>query len=98
MAAPLSKVDEIVMLGGDGSTTSEVTKLLAELPPAVQAVTGVDISKVRHLFNDFRKGRKKGGFTSLFPRFAGSDVLILCMSTTTHSLSNQTLYWSNVAL
>ena len=35
---------------------------------------------------------------SFFPRFAGSDVLIQCMSTTTHSLSNQTFYWSSVAL
>nr|CAB3246488.1 flotillin-2 [Phallusia mammillata] len=47
VSAPLSRVDEIVLLGGDNDrTTSEVTKLLAELPPAVQAVTGVDISKV----------------------------------------------------
>ena len=47
VAAPLSRVDEIVMLGGDNSTTtSEVTKLLAEMPPAVQAITGVDISQV----------------------------------------------------
>ena len=38
---------------------------------------------------------KKVGFTSFFPCFAGSDVLIQCMSTTTHSLSNQTFYWSN---
>ena len=51
VAAPLSRVDEIVMLGGDGDrTTSEVTRLLSELPPAVQAVTGVDISKVRAAF------------------------------------------------
>jgi len=36
-----------VMLGGDNSTTTtEVTKLLAEMPPAVQAITGVDISQV----------------------------------------------------
>ena len=34
--------------------------------------------------------KKKVGFTSFFPRFAGSDVLIQCMSNTTHSLSNQT--------
>ena len=37
--------------------------------------------------------RKKVGFTSFFPRFACSDVLIQCiMSTTPHLLSNQTLY------
>ena len=42
--------------------------------------------------------KKKVGFTSFLPRSASSDVLIQCMSTTTHSLLNQTLYWSNVAL
>merc|ERR1719370_993979 len=47
VSAPLSRVDEIVLLGGDGGrTTSEVTKLLAEMPPAVQALTGVDLSKI----------------------------------------------------
>uniref|UniRef100_H2YSA9 Flotillin n=1 Tax=Ciona savignyi TaxID=51511 RepID=H2YSA9_CIOSA len=47
VAAPLSRVDEIVLLGGeDDRTTSEITKLLAEMPPAVKAVTGVDLSKV----------------------------------------------------
>ena len=45
VAAPLARVDEIVMLGDD-RTTSEVTKLLSSLPPAVQALTGVDLSKV----------------------------------------------------
>lgn len=48
VAAPLSRVDEIVMIGGGGDhdTTSEVTKLLAEMPPAVKALTGVDVSKM----------------------------------------------------
>jgi len=46
VAAPLGKVDEIVLLGGDNRATSEVTKLIAQLPPAVQAVTGVDLSGV----------------------------------------------------
>ena len=47
VSAPLSRIDEIVMLGGENDrTTSEVTKLLAEMPPAVQAITGVDLSKV----------------------------------------------------
>ena len=35
------------------------------------------------------KERKKAGFSSFFPRFAGSGVLIQCMSTTTHSLLNR---------
>ena len=45
MSAPLSKTDEIVLIGDD-RTTSEVSRLVAQLPPAVQALTGVDLSKV----------------------------------------------------
>merc|ERR1712110_495772 len=46
VAKPLTKVDEIVLLGGADKTTSEVTKLISQLPPAVQALTGVDLSGV----------------------------------------------------
>ena len=43
----MNKIDEIVMVSGnDGSMSSEVTKLLAQLPPSVQALTGLDITKV----------------------------------------------------
>ncbi|XP_067648734.1 flotillin-2-like [Haliotis asinina] len=45
VSAPLSKTDEIVMVGDD-RTTSEVNRLVSQLPPAVQALTGVDLSKV----------------------------------------------------
>merc|ERR550525_1322047 len=44
VAAPLAKTDEIVLLGGADKTTSEVNKLLGQLPPAVAALTGVDLS------------------------------------------------------
>merc|ERR1712110_1307802 len=44
VAAPLAKTDEIVLLGGADKTTSEVSKLLGQLPPAVQALTGVDVT------------------------------------------------------
>merc|ERR1719219_148261 len=44
VAAPLAKTDEIVLLGGADKTTTEVNKLLGQLPPAVQALTGVDLS------------------------------------------------------
>merc|ERR1719323_1976680 len=44
VAAPLAKTDEIVLLGGADCTTTEVNKLLGQLPPAVQALTGVDLS------------------------------------------------------
>merc|ERR1712045_291775 len=44
VAAPLAKTDEIVLLGGADKTTSEVNKLLGQLPPAVAALTGVDVT------------------------------------------------------
>merc|ERR1719221_2557231 len=44
VAAPLAKTDEIVLLGGADKTTNEVNKLLGQLPPAVQALTGVDVT------------------------------------------------------
>merc|ERR1712146_37371 len=44
VAAPLSRTDEIVVLTGQngtaGNITSEVSKLVAGLPPAVNALTG----------------------------------------------------------
>ena len=48
IAAPLGKVDEVVVISDDGggTTGSEVSKLLASLPPSVKAVTGVDLKKV----------------------------------------------------
>ena len=45
VSAPLAKTDEIVLLGDD-RTTAEVSRLVTNLPPAVQALTGVDLSKV----------------------------------------------------
>lgn len=44
VAAPLGKTEEIVLLGGADRTTNEINKLLGQLPPAVQALTGVDLS------------------------------------------------------
>ncbi|XP_072909220.1 flotillin-2-like isoform X1 [Hemitrygon akajei] len=47
VAAPLAKTDEIVILGGDNNrVTSEVTRLLAEVPASVHALTGIDLSKI----------------------------------------------------
>ncbi|XP_041347753.1 flotillin-2-like [Gigantopelta aegis] len=45
VSAPLSKTDEIVLVGDD-RTTAEVSRLVSQLPPAVQALTGIDLSKV----------------------------------------------------
>merc|ERR1711988_1902296 len=44
VAAPLSKTEEIVLLGGADRTTTEINKLLGQLPPAVRALTGVDLT------------------------------------------------------
>ena len=49
VSAPLSKTDEIVLVGDD-RTTAEVSRLVSQLPPAVQALTGIDLSKVRNSF------------------------------------------------
>ena len=47
IAAPLAKVDEIVLLGGQDKITSEITRLVGQVPPAISALTGVDLSKVK---------------------------------------------------
>ena len=47
VSAPLSKTGEIVLIGGNDKVGQEVNKLLGTLPPAVQALTGVDVSGVR---------------------------------------------------
>ena len=40
------QIDDVVLLGGADKTTTEVTKLMSQLPPAVKALTGVDLSGV----------------------------------------------------
>merc|ERR1711963_1308547 len=44
VSAPLAKTDQIVLIGGSNNTTNEINKLVGTLPPAVQALTGVDIT------------------------------------------------------
>uniref|UniRef100_A0AAQ5YXZ6 Flotillin n=1 Tax=Amphiprion ocellaris TaxID=80972 RepID=A0AAQ5YXZ6_AMPOC len=47
VAAPLSRTNEIVILSGEQNrVTGEVNRLLAELPVSVNALTGVDLTKV----------------------------------------------------
>lgn len=46
MAAPLAKTDEIVLIGGSDHTTGDVARLVGQIPPAVSALTGVNLSKV----------------------------------------------------
>merc|ERR1719369_2115012 len=44
VTAPLAKTDEIVLIGGADKTTQEINKLVGTLPPAIQALTGVDLT------------------------------------------------------
>merc|ERR1719508_683537 len=44
VAAPLAKTDEIVLIGGSDRTTDEINKLVGSLPPAIQALTGVNLT------------------------------------------------------
>merc|ERR1711863_25199 len=44
VSAPLAKTDEIVMISGQDRTAQEVSKLRGTLPPAISALTGVDIT------------------------------------------------------
>ncbi|ROT77212.1 flotillin-2 [Penaeus vannamei] len=46
VAAPLAKTEEIVMVGGGDTVSNAINKMCSELPPAVHALTGVDLSKV----------------------------------------------------
>lgn len=50
VAEPLSKVDKIILVGGDKGTgatkiTSQVADILAQMPEVVQSLTGVDLKK-----------------------------------------------------
>uniref|UniRef100_A0A2K5YBT5 Flotillin n=1 Tax=Mandrillus leucophaeus TaxID=9568 RepID=A0A2K5YBT5_MANLE len=66
IAAPLTKVDEIVVLSGDNSkVTSEVNRLLAELPASVHALTGVDLSKTPSLKKTTKKEKVEEPASSL---------------------------------
>ncbi|KAF4521165.1 hypothetical protein B566_EDAN011615 [Ephemera danica] len=46
VSAPLAKTEEIVLLSGDDRGTAEIARLAGQIPPAIQALTGVDLSKV----------------------------------------------------
>ncbi|CAL8306747.1 flotillin-2a isoform X1 [Gadus morhua] len=50
VAAPLARTNEIIIMSGDNSRMNgEVTRLLAELPVTVNALTGVDMMKMPFL-------------------------------------------------
>ena len=70
VAAPLAKTDEIVLIGGSDRTTDEINKLVGTLPPAIQALSGVDITGVsrNHVRNSIYKGRDEIMF-QIFNKF-----------------------------
>ncbi len=50
VSEPLSKVDKIVVIGGDkglgtNQITGQVTQILAQMPEVVKALTGADLAK-----------------------------------------------------
>ena len=48
VAAPLAKTEEIVLLSGGSNMTAEISKLVTQVPAAINALTGVDLSQVIH--------------------------------------------------
>lgn len=42
----MAKTDEIVLIGGNDSMTGDIARLCGQIPPAVSALTGIDLSKV----------------------------------------------------
>jgi len=47
ISAPLNKIDEIVIMGSDGNSTStQLSKVMAEVPVVTEALMGVDLKKV----------------------------------------------------
>ncbi len=50
VAAPLSKTQDILLISEGGSSSGklrgEIANLVATLPPTIQAITGVDLTKV----------------------------------------------------
>ncbi|KAB7496481.1 Flotillin-2 [Armadillidium nasatum] len=55
VSAPLAKTDEIVMVGGNNSITNGVNRIMSEVPPAFEALTGVDLVKLRENRSDASK-------------------------------------------
>ncbi|KAJ4934423.1 hypothetical protein JOQ06_007218, partial [Pogonophryne albipinna] len=56
VAAPLARTGEIVILSGEGSrVTGELNRLLAELPVTVNALTGVDLTKIEQQQKAFQQ-------------------------------------------
>jgi len=46
VAAPLAKTDQIVLLGGSGNSVDAITQMVSQIPPAIQALTGYNLTGV----------------------------------------------------
>ncbi|XP_015791986.1 flotillin-2 [Tetranychus urticae] len=45
VAAPLAKTEQIILLGGNNGITSSISQLASEIPPTIQALTGLSVAK-----------------------------------------------------
>lgn len=75
MAAPLAKTDEIVLLSGSSSLSNEISKFVSQVPPAVQALTGVNLNEViapfillYHVEQHHRKSKSQFALASGVPK------------------------------
>ncbi|KAG1714667.1 Flotillin-2 [Nymphon striatum] len=47
IASPLARTEEVVLLSGEGGKlANDISRIVSQLPPAISALTGVDLSKV----------------------------------------------------
>ena len=68
ISAPMSKIERIVVVGGgDGSRgtgaskiTQDIGQVLAELPPVVKALSGVDLQQLIERLPDLASGKYNG--------------------------------------
>ena len=44
VAAPLSKTDQIVIIGNSGNANDAITQLVSQIPPTIQALTGINLT------------------------------------------------------
>ncbi len=69
MAAPISKVEKIVMVSNDGTLgtskiTNELASMMAQLPTVVKSLSGVDLEDWLKKLTDQSKGNQPGEATS----------------------------------
>jgi len=66
VAEPLSRIEKMVVVnsgsggGGASKITKDVTDIIAQLPPVVEGLTGIDLAKMIQKFAEKRGGVSKG--------------------------------------